>query len=816
MLRPAEYYEGKTILLTGATGFVGKVVLETLLRRLPDVARIHVLIRPRSLPGGTPISPWDTLQKEVLATTAFAALRARHGAGFEAFVGSRVDTVAGDIGRPALGLAEPARSRLADEVDLIIHCAALAVFNAPLDQALRTNALGPSNVLEFARSGNSAPFVAHVSTCYVSNLPGPVFERPPIPDATDATDPAAKFDIDAELQALEERVAALGRADGDGTGTDAQRGERWRARMIAEGMNWARRRGWKDTYTFTKALGEQVFERRRGDVRGLILRPSIIESPLRHPAPGWIDGYRMVDPLIVGFARGQIFEFPGHHDSVLDIIPVDRVVNALLMAIPYADRDNGPTVYQVASGMDNPLRVAELRDHMAEHFRQVPLRRSPGSGEPKPLPELSFPPVEPFLRSLERRKLRPLRLLMALYEPFRSTTWGRHRYATLAGYRGRLQRLRDMAAIYGPYAASHVRFLTYNTRSLWDRMSPEEREAFPLVVEGMDWKHYLQAIHVPGIKRYLLRMKDVEPATDPGPVDRVRQDVAANPRGPAAPSQRVESAPIDEPLLDDEPVAYGGKTRWHKAEQLLAATRSVEPATARGWIRPGRRFGLRSMTMRLNGLIARNFLGLTVHGREQLPGRGPFILVSNHCSHVDTGVLLAALGDRAGRVHPTAAADYWFSSRLIGWLLHGTLAAVPFDRHATGVPRALALPAEVLRQGDSLIFYPEGTRSPDGEMRAFKSTVGLLALASGAPVVPAHVSGTMDVLPKGSLWPRWARVRVRFGAPVRVDGYFRRLDHESVAAVARSLAHDVHRAVEQLATADDVVRSAVEDAGRIL
>ncbi len=485
------------------------------------------------------------------------------------------------------------------------------------------------------------------------------------------------------------------------------------------------------------------------------------------------------------------------------------------MAIPYAARDGGPGVYQVASGMDNPLRLAELRDHLVEHFREVPLRRSPGSSEPRPLPQLAFPPVEPFLRELDRQKLLPLRTLMTLYGPFRSTTWGRHRYATLAGYRGRLQRLRDMAAIYGPYAASQVRFLTYNTRALWERMSPDERARFPLVVDGMDWRHYLQRVHVPGIKRYLLRMKDVEPAGDPEPAFPVRPGAPGQAREAAARSGPAGAAPTDPALLDDM-AANGCASRWHKAEQLLAATRSVEPESARGWLRTGRRFGFRATTLGLNRLIIGHYLGLTVQGRERLPARGPFILVSNHCSHADTGVLLAALGEQARRVHPTAASDYWFRSRLIGWLLHGTLAAVPFDRHAPGVPRALALPAEVLRQGDSLIFYPEGTRSPDGEMRGFKSTLGLLALASGAPVVPAHVYGTMEVLPKGRTWPRGSPVRVRFGEPVRVDDYFRRLDHESVAAVARSLARDVHDAVERLATAGEPVATAVEDAGRIL
>ena len=63
-----------------------------------------------------------------------------------------------------------------------------------------------------------------------------------------------------------------------------------------------------------------------------VVRPAIVESALRHPYPGWIDGFKMADPLIIAFGRGILPEFPGLPDGVLDVIPVDLVVNAILAA----------------------------------------------------------------------------------------------------------------------------------------------------------------------------------------------------------------------------------------------------------------------------------------------------------------------------------------------------------------------------------------------------------------------------------------------------------------------------------------------------
>jgi 1-acyl-sn-glycerol-3-phosphate acyltransferase len=768
------YYTGRAILVTGATGLVGKALIETVLRTLPEVRRLYLLLRPRTDAVGRSVSVEQRLKRDVLASSAFDALREQHGDAFETFALDRMEAIEGELARDRLGLDPDTYQRLQNDVDVVIGNGALAVFDAPLDQAVQTNALGPGRLLELARGGARRPFVAHVSTCYVGNVAGPVFESPLSPDWTPAgPDAADPYDVDREVERLLGHVARVHASGRDG------------ARLIDDGLAWARRRGWRDTYTFSKAMGEQLFARHRGDVPGLILRPSIIESALRTPTPGWIDGYRMMDPLIVGYARRQLIAFPGHPDAVLDVVPVDTVVNALLMAIPFTHVGEGPEVYQVASGADNPLLMRSFCGYVREHYQRSPLRPTP-AGRDDDLPDLALSETGRFLRRLEVGHLLPVRMLEAAYGLLERTAGGRRRRSLMSARRGRLAWLHRMARIYGPYAEGRSRFMAFNLQRAWQALSEADRAAFPFDIRTLDWKAYVQQVHLPGVERFLLRMRGRS-----APVD--LDAVADRDVRPCA--QRVPGAP---PGAVPEATTRGHRAGWQPAAQVLALTHETRPAEASAWTTPTYRHVIRRASLHAIRLAARMRLELAWEGREHVPERGPFIVVANHTSHVDTGVLLAALGPAARTTHPIAAADYWFRRPAVAWLLHATLGGIPFDRLRRNVARAVALPAQVLRNGHALIFYPEGTRSLDGNLQPFRSTVGLLALASAAPILPACISGAAQALPKGRLWIAHQPVRVRFGAPIAIEPYLTCLDQESVASVSRRIAQDAHDAVARL------------------
>jgi 1-acyl-sn-glycerol-3-phosphate acyltransferase len=159
----------------------------------------------------------------------------------------------------------------------------------------------------------------------------------------------------------------------------------------------------------------------------------------------------------------------------------------------------------------------------------------------------------------------------------------------------------------------------------------------------------------------------------------------------------------------------------------------------------------------------------TVHGTEHLDGLdGPVVVVANHTSHADTMVLLTALPRRLRRrLVVAAAADYFFKGGVSGFLSSLFFGAIPVDRQ--GVSRStLEECHQLLGAGWSLLIYPEGGRSPDGEMQAFKPGAAWIARRAGVPVVPVHLDGAFRVLPKGRSWPRRHAVTVTLGEPMWV------------------------------------------------
>ncbi len=156
---------------------------------------------------------------------------------------------------------------------------------------------------------------------------------------------------------------------------------------------------------------------------------------------------------------------------------------------------------------------------------------------------------------------------------------------------------------------------------------------------------------------------------------------------------------------------------------------------------------------------------LTVEGRCHIPDE-PFLLCSNHTSHVDSAALMTASGRSFHSLALLGASDYFFQSRRVRWSVSPLMNVIPIERRPGSKSLAACLAAcrRFLEQtGGGLILYPEGTRSPDGEMHAFKTGAGLFAVDLGVPVVPAYIEGTHRILPKGQCVPRSGPVSVRFG-----------------------------------------------------
>ena len=804
-----EYFADKELLLTGVTGLVGKALLEKILRDLPDVRRVHLLIRERVTRNGQVVSPEERFQRDILTSSAFDRLREVHGDSFSSMVQSKVEIVAGDMSDDDLGLDPAARQRLQERVQVIINCAATVAFDASIRDAVDLNSLAPLRVLEFAR-GCKAPVVAHVSTCYVNGTREGTADESPLDPKRDLLPHSRRnspYDVDEEIAAISSRVehverrshsrrrkivfayrARRRRKDGANTGgasaselAEQLRREWVEQRLSEEGTRSARRRGWHDVYAYTKAMGEQLIVRNRGDLTTLIFRPSIIESALDDPEPGWLEGFRMMDPLIVAYGRRQLHDFPANTKSIMDLVPVDKVVNALLAAIPTARDHSQPTVYHLATGADNPLTFEDFADLVQEHFEHEPL--SGRTGTVRAMPRFTFTSKRRFMLRLRLRYMLPLRVLQVLALLGSVMPWARRLRTTLRARRSSLDRLAHWANIYSPYSDVLCRYRSDRMWKLFDGLSEDERRTFDFDLRSLDWRHYIQDVHIPGIKRFLLGVRTRRKAE-------ARDDGARASRS----SGRLEKGA--QAVEAPEARAPRSSTTTGRRQSLISEIpdeRVVRHHLGAQWLRRP----ARTATRWLWSIGYRRYLGIQIEGMERVPNSGPFIVVSNHNSHLDTGLLLVVLANRRRCLHPLAAKDYWFRNRFASWISHTFIDAVPFDRNAH-FTQSLGLGVALLRENHSLLYFPEGGRSPTGEMRTFKAGIGVLALESRAQIVPARISGSYEAMAKGMWFPTRHKIRVRFGAPISIQPYLESHGDGDTPELARKITDDVQKAVEAL------------------
>ncbi len=536
MLRIEDYLSGKVVFITGATGFLGQPLVEKILFGAPEVRRVHVLIRPRKLFGGRVLGAQERLENELYGSSVFDRLRGVHGSSFEEFLRQKLRAVAGDISQDNLGLCSADAETLRENVDVVINSAAVVSFDAPIDEALELNVMAARRITEFVATCRKAVFV-HVSTAYVSGTERKIAPETMYHSAFENSSgerfPAAAFaDIAADIEKIRAIVQGVKEEAGSPeierqlmkelvklsrTGKRQRRQrrrkrleglrKRWtQERLVERGMQWARERGWNDTYTYTKALGEQMVVAYRADAPTVILRPSIIESSLSEPCPGWLDGLRMADPLIVAIGKGRLKSLPLNPDVLIDLVPVDVVVNALLASIPEIATRGGLDIYQVATGSKNPITLGELYKLIYAYFKTKPMLDK--TGQPIPARRIRFPKPAAFRiqHQLKRVPLETAEKTLKRFPLFDSTEKVRRR---LAATKVAHQKLYYYGEIYEPYLNLNCRFQVDKTTELFEKLDEEAQRRFNFDVTRVNWRHYIQNVHIPGVKKFILKIEGV-------------------------------------------------------------------------------------------------------------------------------------------------------------------------------------------------------------------------------------------------------------------------------------------------------------------
>ncbi|RIX31197.1 NAD-dependent epimerase/dehydratase family protein [Amnibacterium setariae] len=496
-IAPVERLSGH-VLLTGGTGFVGQAVLERLLVSHPDT-RVSLLVR-----GKTGQSADDRVRK-LLSKPVFKAWREAVGRDEAARIfAERVTAVEGSL---------DAVPPLPGDLTHVLHSASTVSFDPPIDEAFATNTGGARNLYTAIRESGADPHVVHVSTCYVGGLRKGVLPEARLDHDADwrvEADAAAAARQRVELRSREPGVLRglmlRARAEHGKEGpravaiaAEAARVDWVKRRLVTAGRARAQSLGWTDVYTLTKALAERAAEELWGAEHRLsIVRPSVIESALEHPFPGWIDGFKVADPLIIAFGRGQLEDFPGVPDSVLDIIPVDFVVNAILAAAATPPPVAEPRYLHVASGASNPLPFHGMYRNVHEYFTANPIPDTPGAER---VPTWQFPGDRRVERAIRRAEVL-VGAANSTLDRLPSTPRLREWQRTMGRRERDVHSLRQLSDLYRAYVGTELIFDDANARALGARI-PADRPDEGFDVTRIDWRDYLQRVHVPAITQLM-------------------------------------------------------------------------------------------------------------------------------------------------------------------------------------------------------------------------------------------------------------------------------------------------------------------------
>ncbi|OMO68798.1 Male sterility, NAD-binding protein [Corchorus olitorius] len=401
-----KFLQGKVMLITGATGFLGKVLVEKILRTVPSVGKMYLLLRAKDKGAAR-----ERLKLEFLEAELFKCLKQIYGEGYEAFMMTYVT-------RPG---------RIMEDIISIANC----MENEVLNSNKSLGKLLPAMILE-----NEMKLVAVCKKNY----------------------------SDASIVA--EKLSELG-------------------------LQRANKFGWPNTYMFVKAIGEMVIDNMREDVPVIKMRPTIVESTYKEPFPGWIEGHKAMDPLISYNGQGKLTGFIGTVNNVLDVVPVDMVVNASLaaMAMHGVTTKADINIYHVASSVSLPLALQDLFEvYFYEHFKMWPCVDA--RGKPINVQKLKI------ITSMEEFDAHLLR------EATMSTS-----SSEMVERRKFMEKAKYLAKCYQPFTTYPYRFGMNNTETLWECMSEDEKKKFGFDLKSIHWKHYIINIHIPGLRKHVMKEK---------------------------------------------------------------------------------------------------------------------------------------------------------------------------------------------------------------------------------------------------------------------------------------------------------------------
>ncbi|XP_049824814.1 putative fatty acyl-CoA reductase CG5065 isoform X2 [Aethina tumida] len=326
----SDFFKDSKILVTGATGFLGKVLVEKLLRCCEDIENIYILLRPKR--------GLETEQRltELLKNPIFNKLKETNPKAL-----LKLQVVHGDISVPNMGLPKNEIALLQENINFVIHSAATVSFSESLSTAVNLNTIGTKRIVDLCLEMKNLKSLVYVSTAYSNPF------RKTVNEEVYKQQYNYKSVIHLVNNFSEDDVNLLSK------------------NIMGDHPN---------TYTCTKSLAEELILDHSEKIPCCIVRPSIITSAWREPYEGWVDSYAGITGLFMECGRGTLRSVVCNPKCVMDLIPVDVVANTIIAATwqTSLNRPEKMKVYNCTSGSINPIKCYQFQNYANDYFHVCP------------------------------------------------------------------------------------------------------------------------------------------------------------------------------------------------------------------------------------------------------------------------------------------------------------------------------------------------------------------------------------------------------------------------------------------------------------
>ncbi|KAG0410705.1 hypothetical protein HPB47_012189 [Ixodes persulcatus] len=450
-----EFFKDRSVFLTGGTGFLGKILIEKLLRSCHGLKNVYILLRAKD-----ELDPAERME-ELLDSPVFQGLKRDNPT-----VLGKLVPVIGDILLPGLGLSQPDLQTLIENVTVVYHSAASVRFDEPLRKAIDVNVLGTRRVLELCHKLKSIAAFVHVSTAYcfcnrdhVDEIVYP--EKIPYQRVIDVS------------EWLEEKL---------------------QEKILGQVMG-----GRPTTYHYTKALAESLLVHEGGNLPIVILRPSIVTCSVKEPMSGWVDNFNGPAGFVIATGKGVLRTMVIRPNSSADIYPVDMVANMMITSSWHIWKQppmNAPFVINCTSGSFRRLTWLQIFQYS------------------KPL-VLKYPSSEIFRYPGGSYKTSHFWHSIACQLDHNLPAFFVDTLARICGQKPFLgdvyKRIHRAMGMLEFFVTHEWTFAVDNLRLLMTELEGSDRQTFDFDIRTIDWVPYLEN-YILGVRKYVLKE---DPSTIP-------------------------------------------------------------------------------------------------------------------------------------------------------------------------------------------------------------------------------------------------------------------------------------------------------------